>query len=484
MDDEKNQQIEPEEEIKPHYWKIILLSPFYLFVKGSFCIFLFLIGFIQNGYLLFSGKRNRYLLNTIIKVNSLDIQLGRIILFQSNHFFPERNTKEQLDENSEVTNNLSTNRLIVLERAGGLILFIQTRIIYCIFLFVNWIALLITKIFRISNESIRTFISNSLNEIYHTNLFLTGVQDETICWNSLKDPIAGIFFPILSHGFVFAYFLGYSHFVILRTGDFFDTFVFISRFYNPGTWIVVHGILIAVLLYSLFFLFLIPFYLGYPKKMTGKNIIQIWKELGVTLCYPLRDLAIIALFIVLFVFLYDGTLIPIFRLKKIVFYSSSFVSSLMMGIYWGYSEALVFRGYIITDLQRKMSNLWTIIISSSVFGVYHIVHLVFRQWDIVLGIMVNAFYFGVFFTIFRVQSKSFIGSMIVHISDYFFSSGAFPYNPTFITELRINMPYLSFFLIRPLFFVLIIIVIYLIYPRKEKKKNNLKDDKKVEVEQL
>jgi len=452
-------------ELKINYAKVILLTPFYLCLKFVYNFFLCFLGLANNLSILIKGKRSDKLTQRILNFAQLDFLLGRIILFQTNQYFSNRTTiiNEELSE--IISENTTNRRRIVLERLGGFILFFQTKIIYKIFLLINWITFLLVKLFKKTSNSVDKFISNSLEEIHQTNLYLTGIKDQRVRWNSLDDPIAGTFYPLLTHGFLFGYFLLYAFLAILKLADNPLDLIANSNYFTQGE--KAHAIIIALFLYLLFFLFLIPYYIHYPDRIKDKKLVRIWKEIGFTIRYPLRDLFILVFYVASFLVLFYNAIGEIVNTGTLFFDPSGITAWIVVGFFWAIAEEITFRGYLIMGLQRKTNSLITIIVSSVLFGLYHSLQgfIHYGIWDA----MLNAFLFGIFLAILRIKSKSFFIPFVIHLFDYIFFKDTFKIYQELI-PLYWNRYYYVLLLI---IMTLTTILILLIYPRKAKKKNEI-----------
>ena len=466
MGGSKINEIQQEEAVlNVKYAKTILLTPIYLCMKLLYNFVLGILGFSNNIYILFTGKRSEKFSQKIRNFAHLDYFVGQIILFKTDQSFSERNNIVEEELNQESNEEQRSRRIIILERLGGSILFFQTRIIYMIFLLVNWISFLLVTMFKKTSNSINAFISNSLEEIHHTNLYLAGVEDERVRWNSLDDPIIGVFYPLLTHGFVFCYFLLYGFLAILRlAGNPVDLIAYGNSF-APGE--IIHIVVIALIFYFSFFLFLIPYYLHYPDKIKDKKLVQIWKEIGFTIRYPLRDLFVLVLFVGSYLLLDYNIIGEIVSTGTIDFNTSILMNYLAIGFFWSIAEEITFRGYVIMGLERKANSIVAIIVSSSLFGFYH----AFQSFPyIMFGYNVlNALLFGIFLAFIRVKTKSFIIPFIIHVFDYIFFKGTFSTYQKLI-PLSGERYYFTLLL---LIFTIMIILVLLIYPKDSKKKNEI-----------
>lgn len=358
-------------------------------------------------------------------------------------------------------------RIIILERLGGSLLFFQTRIIYMIFLLINWLSFLLVKLFQKTSKAIDKFISDSLNEIYQTNLYLTGIKEERIRWNSLDDVIAGIFYPLLIHGFLFCFFLLYAYLAILQLSD--NPLYMIANPYPWTTDELVHSIISILVIYLPTFLFFIPYYIKYPNSFSDKKATQIWKEIGFTIKYPLRDIFIIIFYTSIFLILYYGAIQELIETKTITFDFTILRWNLIAGIFWSIAEEITFRGYLIAGLQRKTNNILTIAISSVLFGLYHILQAFHNSLWGIWSIMLNAFIIGILLAVFRVKSKSFIGSFIIHLFDYILFLGSFN---LYYKIIPISSHFAYDIVLMLIICTLTIVLIFLIYPKKKMNSNN------------
>jgi len=456
-------ELQQENELKIKYTKTILLTPIYLCMKFLYNFLMGILGFSNNIYILFTGKRNEKLSQKIRNFAQLDYFVGQVILFKTDQSFSDRPRIKDEEINQEIKEEPKSRRIIILERLGGSILFFQTRIIYMIFLLVNWISFLLVKMFKKTSNSINAFISNGLEEIHHTNLYLAGVEEERVRWNSLDDPIVGAFYPLLTHGFILGYFLLYAFLAILRLADNPLDLIINPNFFTQGE--KAHAIIIALFLYLLFFLFLIPYYIHYPDKIKDKKLVQMWKEIGFTIRYPLRDLFIIVFYVAIFLILYNNSIGELVNTGTLSFDPSGITDWIVMGIFWSIAEEITFRGYLIMGLERKTNSLIAIAVSSGLFGLYHSL-----QGFVYFGIgyaMLNALLFGILLAIFRVKSKSFFGPFMIHLFDYVLFNDTFPRYSKLIPLWGERYYFVTLLLI----IIITVIPILLIYPRGSKKKN-------------
>lgn len=456
---------EDEIEKKVKYGKIIVLSPYFLFLKIIYNIVIVVLGLINNMTILLKGKQNKIIKQKIIRFVQFDYFLAQIMFFRTNRSFSEKESVIIENENNDIIEE-SMKRIFILERLGGLVIFFQTRIIYFIFLFVNWFIFLIIKLFRLNSSKIESFIESSISEIKETNFYLSGIKDDRIKWNSLDDPIAGVFYPLLTHGFLFGYFLLYAYLAILRLSD--NPLYLIDGFFSWSIGELIHSIIIMLFLYLGFFLFLIPYYIRYPEKISQKKITQIWKDLGFTIRYPLRDILVLVFFTFIFLILYYGTLQELIQTKTIIFNLSSLKGYLIAGIFWSIAEEITFRGYVIRGLQRKTNSLVAITVSSIIFGVYHILQAFSSSFWGIWWVMINALIIGILLAVFRVKSKSIFGPFIIHLFDYILFKSTFYQYQKIIPISNHNIYDLVLMLI---ICILTIGFILLVYPWKKREKD-------------
>ncbi|HUU79215.1 MAG TPA: CPBP family intramembrane glutamic endopeptidase [candidate division Zixibacteria bacterium] len=457
-----------ENEIDIKYGKIILLTPLLLCLRFFYDFLIFLYGIANNVVIIIKGRNSERFTKKILKFNQLDYLLGRMILFRTDKSFSER--KIIIEEELEQINNSNTinKRIIVLERIGGAILYFHTKIIYRIFLLVNWITFLLIKLVKKTSKAVDEFINNCLIETHQTNLYLAGIKDDRVRFKSLDDPIAGVFYPLLTHGFSFGYFLLYAYLVILRCEYNPITLIDSAGYYDPGE--IAHIVISAFVIYYSLFLFLIPYYLQYPDKINDKRLVEIWKEIGFTIRYPLRDIFILIFYVAVFLLLYNNIIEEIINSGTVSFNTLTLERYIVMGFFWSIAEEISFRGYLIMGLERKkIHSIIAVIICSSLFGFYHS----FQTFpDIYFGYNVlYALLIGILLSIIRVKSKSIIVPFIIHLFDYIFFSGTFLITPRTIPFSGVQHKYVVLMVI----ITITSILVFLIYPRDSKKKNEIKN---------
>jgi membrane protease YdiL (CAAX protease family) len=368
-------------------FKLLYLIPlFFIFTLLSFPFFT-IIGLLHAFYILFTGKTNKFLVNLLLKVEHWNLILLANMLYIQSEFSILKEVIIITDYEVE----------LVVSRTESFFRFFAIPVIFIWYLFFYFglISFSLTLSLNIlQNKPIKLKnVTLDMKEYFHLINYLCHAIESRIYW---KYANKGVFFPLL--------FLIFFDFFVFRNAN----FLFHNSFYVP---------VLYLLIFVFYFLFIIPNYLSSPasnqEDYSGK---EIRKQIGIILPKKTGVDVIISFLIIVFqlALIYGFSLLFLFSTNDLFFGSEFLHYSIIRGLYPGITEEILFRGYVFNILKKKFSVNKSILISSLLFGLYHLVSsLPTIEWPNIVQ-MIHTAFIGVMFCVFRVASNSLLGPIVMH----------------------------------------------------------------------
>jgi len=367
--------------------KLLYLIPlFVIFTLFSFPFFT-VIGLLHAFYILFTGKTNKFLVNLLLKIEHWNLKLITNVLFIQSEFSILKELIIITDYEGESVDS----------RSESFFRFFAIPVIFIWYLFFYfWLIsvslalgldILQNKPIKIKNATL------DMKEYFHLINYLCHAIENRIYW---KYANGGVFLPLL--------FLIIFDFFIFRN----PMSLFFNSFYVP---------VLYLLIYVFYFLFIIPNYLSYPASdQENYSCKEIRKQIGIQLPKKTGVDLIISFFTTVFqlALIYGFSLLFLFSTNDLFFNSEFLHYSIIRGLYPGITEEILFRGYVFTILKKKFSLNKSILISSFLFGLYHLINsLPTIEWPNIVQVIHTTF-LGVMFCVFRVASNSLLGPIVMH----------------------------------------------------------------------
>lgn len=108
------------------------------------------------------------------------------------------------------------------------------------------------------------------------------------------------------------------------------------------------------------------------------------------------------------------------------------ILAIISSVFIGIMEELIFRSFLCRSIEQMSNKNKAIIISSVIFGCFHLINIGSYPLKYVLLQVLYAFAMGIAFSVVFYENKSILPCVIIHIAVDFF--GAFELKPIFRTE--------------------------------------------------
>lgn len=141
---------------------------------------------------------------------------------------------------------------------------------------------------------------------------------------------------------------------------------------------------------------------------------------------------------------------------------------------WNFSEELFFRGYVLTKLEQS-TNFWiALVISSALFGLYHVNYILSYQGTNPLGYILSyvlfCFLFGFGMGLLYKLTKSIITTTLVHAFWNLFFASRYLVPKIYINYGQTSFPLADFdYIFAIIFFILVMFAFYVAEKRKARR---------------
>ncbi len=365
----------------------LLLSPLLMVIFSCTLVSLIIIGTLQNIFILLTCKKNQ-LLSTWS-----EICIRKFSNYVFNSLLLEEEKKlENVQVNSALENDTQNYQILdVLKRIPFLVILFIVWIFYSIGFYFYFYAIhlkYITKKYPTGSIKNAKIIISDLVRL--TNFLVYNTESsQKMNWLYENEWKSLIFILCISFFFSLN---------VLRYNSF---------YFSP---------LIVLLIFLGIFVVLIPIYLKMPSDDVSPSFKEILTNIGFKLSKSVIKDTLIAFTIVSFILLliYSFLLLFFYDFSDIVTYGRDTWYYIIQGLYPGITEEIIFRGYVMRIFRRKNSVRKTIIISSVVFGLIHLIGATLDSYGFSILQVIFATLFGIILAFFRVVSNSLLGPIIIH----------------------------------------------------------------------
>jgi len=329
---------------------VLILSPLYSIIQAfNFLLMLFL-GLSQNFLIILTARKNLKLATLII-----NIQI-RIFDFTLYFFFLDNLNK--LSENRKIDTYAKldeiTNRFNVFLRLVGFPVYLFTIIFYKIAQITYWLFLLIEFSFKGQPSKFSRKIIYSLYDNFNFSIYLCGIREKPIKAQWLDN-----WLPAL----LFIYFTNY----ILLFG-------FNTPFNGQTNSFSVVRIILNLVFYIFIFLLLFPEFLKFPSTLHNNSKSSTRRYIGLSKPIKPTQTMILALLstVFLLILIYGSHLVIFYDLSDIAIGKETVLPNVAKALFAGVAEEICYRGIVIVVLSKRFTISKSILFSSILFGLSHL----------------------------------------------------------------------------------------------------------------